>query len=68
MNPKSILPYIATLSPDTLRDIADEQWNDAMTDALYAACGASTAKEMAGARHLAKNYASDILRALRDAA
>jgi hypothetical protein len=50
----SIIAHLATLSPEALNDLRAGQWDEIMTDALYAACGASTVEEMAEARSFAE--------------
>lgn len=53
----AIKSHIASLSPDARQDIAAGQWDEVMTDALYAACGAQTVEEMAAARGIAEDAA-----------
>jgi len=50
MNTKKIAAHVASLSISTRTAIAASEWDEVMTDALYAACGAETAEQMAEAR------------------
>lgn len=54
MNSKAINKHVETLSSDARADIAAGRWDEVMTDALYAACGATTPEEMAVARNFAE--------------
>ena len=53
----SIKEYIATLTYDARADIAAGQWDEVMTDHLYAATGATTPEEMQAARAAAEEAA-----------
>jgi hypothetical protein len=59
MNANQIQPYVKNLSSDARADIVAGQWDEVMTDALYAACGAETHEEMTEARSLATEAASE---------
>jgi len=50
MNTEAILSHVKNASAEARADMAAGNWDEVMTDALYAACGASTAGEMAEAR------------------
>lgn len=45
--------HVASLGADAVADIARGEWDEAMTDALYAACGAEDVETMAAARNIA---------------
>lgn len=53
MNANRIHTYVKNLSSDARVDIASGHWDEVMTDALYANCGAETQAEMTEARSLA---------------
>lgn len=57
MNTTAIIAHLATLSTEARNDIRAGNWDEVMTDALYAACGASTPDEMADARAFAEENA-----------
>ena len=52
---KQIRKHLQTLGSDAINDVATGQWDEAMTDALYACCGAATKEDMAKARLMASN-------------
>lgn len=60
MNIKAISKHVATVSTEARKNMAAGQWDEVMTDALYAACGAETTEEMAQARDIAADEASMI--------
>ncbi len=55
---EAITNHMATISAEARQDMAIGQWDEVMTDALYAACGARTREEMALARSLAMELAT----------
>jgi len=57
MNSENIKTHVQNLSSDARADIAAGQWDEVMSDALYAACGATTTQEMADARATAEDIA-----------
>lgn len=58
MNIENISKHISTVSPEARADMAAGQWDEVMTDALYAACGAETTEEMTEARSIAQEEAA----------
>lgn len=58
MNIENISKHVATVSTEARKDMAAGQWDEVMTDALYAACGAETQDEMAEARQIAETEAA----------
>jgi hypothetical protein len=58
MNIENITKHVATVSTEARKDMAGGLWDEVMTDALYAACGAETAEEMAEARSIAEAEAA----------
>jgi hypothetical protein len=54
MNTENISKHVSTVSTEALADMAAGQWDEVMTDALYAACGAETVDEMTSARSIAE--------------
>lgn len=60
MKRTAIIPHLATLNTEARNDVRAGNWDEVMTDSLYAACGASTADEMADARAFAEEAANDL--------
>lgn len=58
MNIENIAKHVSTVSAEARKDMAASQWDEVMTDALYAACGAETTEEMSEARDIAAEKAS----------
>lgn len=52
-----IKKHIETLSCETINDIAFGKWDEAITDRLFAACGAATREEMIEAKNIAREIA-----------
>ena len=57
MNKQKIVEHVQSLGEEARSDISAGQWDDVMTDALYAWCGAETVEEMSEARRLATEAA-----------
>lgn len=53
----AIRQHLAGLSPEAIRDIYVGNLDEVITDALYAAAGASTFEEMTAAREIARELA-----------
>lgn len=60
MNAEPIIAHIKNVSVDARADVATGNWDEVMTDALYAACGAATPTEMAEARSEATIFAASL--------
>lgn len=52
-----IAKHIGTLGQEALEDIAADKWDEVITDALYAYCGATTQAQMRQARAVARSAA-----------
>ena len=53
--------YLKTVSRDALNDIANNEWDEVMADALFAAIGAETAEEMREAKREARSWAEHMV-------
>lgn len=62
MNAENIKNHVKNASDEARRDMAASRWDEVMTDALYADCGAETQDEMATAREIAERAASELTR------
>lgn len=58
MNKTKIAEHVAKMSEEAKRDMVAGRWDEVMTDALYAACGAETTAEMQEARDVAEQCAN----------
>lgn len=58
MKLENIAKHVATVSTEARKDMAAGQWDEVMTDALYAACGAETQDEMTESRQIAEDAAT----------
>ena len=60
MKIENISNYVLTVSSEARKDMIAGQWDEVMTDGLYAACEAVTSEEMAQARDIAATEAENI--------
>lgn len=57
MNIEAIKTHVNATSIVAKSDMSQGQWDEVMTDALYAACGAASQEEMREAKSIAENTA-----------
>ena len=55
---EAIEKHVAAVSDEARRDMSTGQWDEVMTDALYAACGATEVGEMQDAKNSAEGFAA----------